>query len=250
MISVLLLQKGTTIFGWKIFVSQCRKLSSRNLSVFQKISAIEICWGLERGRVSQLFVKIVLSHSTKKLRRGTLRCFRKFLVSKNFMLQRVIARFSVEMFLSHSAEKNFVEEHFCGVFQKFPVAKKFMYKREGKYQDFPSKFFCLTVPKYIVGEPLCFTNFGYRKILCFRGLCHDFLSKFFCLKVTKRNFVEELFCCVFQKFPAAKKIMYKKEGKYQDFPSKIFCLTAAKNFVGEPLCFTNFGYRKILCFRG
>ena len=28
-----------------------------------------------------------------------------------------------------------------------------MDKREGKYPDFPSKFFCLTVPKKFVGEP-------------------------------------------------------------------------------------------------
>ena len=25
----------------------------------------------------------------------------------------------------------------------------------------------------------CFTNFGYRKVLSFRGLCHDFLSNIF-----------------------------------------------------------------------
>ena len=25
-------------------------------------------------------------------------------------------------------------------------------------------------------------------------------------------------------------------GKYQDFPSKVFCLTVPKNFVGEPFC--------------
>ena len=79
------------------------------------------------------------------------------------------------------------------------------------------------------------------------------------------------------------------EGKYQDFPSKVFCLTVTKNSVGQPLnvslisgiekfyasevmsrfsvqnilshsdekfrwatlkCVINFGYRKILCFRG
>ena len=79
------------------------------------------------------------------------------------------------------------------------------------------------------------------------------------------------------------------EGKYQDFPSKVFCLTVTKNFVGQPLsvslisgtenfyasevitrfsvqnifshsdekfrwatlkCVVNFGYRKSLCFRG
>ena len=39
-------------------------------------------------------------------------------------------------------------------FRKFPVAKKFMDKK-GEYQDFPSKLFCLTVPKHFVEEPLC-----------------------------------------------------------------------------------------------
>ena len=26
---------------------------------------------------------------------------------------------------------------------------------KGEYQDFPTKIFCLTVPKNIVGEPFC-----------------------------------------------------------------------------------------------
>ena len=39
-------------------------------------------------------------------------------------------------------------------FRKIPVAKKFLDKRVGgKYQDFPSKILCLTVPKDFVGEP-------------------------------------------------------------------------------------------------
>ena len=37
----------------------------------------------------------------------------------------------------------------------------------------------------------------------------------------------------FGKFPVANKFMDKKGG-YQKFPSKIFCLTVSKNFVGEP----------------
>ena len=39
-------------------------------------------------------------------------------------------------------------------FRRLRVAKKFMDKRGGDYQDFPSKIFCLTVPKIFVGEPL------------------------------------------------------------------------------------------------
>ncbi len=37
------------------------------------------------------------------------------------------------------------------MFQNFPVAKKFVDKR-GVYQDFPSKYFSLTVPKNFAGE--------------------------------------------------------------------------------------------------
>ena len=38
-------------------------------------------------------------------------------------------------------------------FRKFLLSKNVKDKRGG-YQDFPSKFFCLTVPKMFVGEPL------------------------------------------------------------------------------------------------
>ena len=73
--------------------------------MFHKISSIENSLGLERRWVSRFSVKIVLSHSAKKLRRGTLRCFRKFLVSKIFMDKRGISRFSVGIYLAHSTEK-------------------------------------------------------------------------------------------------------------------------------------------------
>ena len=41
-------------------------------------------------------------------------------------------------------------------FRKLPLAKMFMDKRGGggEYQDFLSKIFCLTVPKFSVGEIL------------------------------------------------------------------------------------------------
>ena len=37
----------------------------------------------------------------------------------------------------------------------------------------------------------------------------------------------------FRKFPVGKSFMDKRGGEYQDFPSKIFCLTWPKSFVGE-----------------
>ena len=40
-------------------------------------------------------------------------------------------------------------------FRKFPVAKKLKENGGGEYQDFPSKTFCLIVPKNFIGEPFC-----------------------------------------------------------------------------------------------
>ena len=54
----------------------------------------------------------------------------------------------------------------------------------------------------------------------------------------------------FRKFPVTN-FMDKRGGGYQDFPSKIFCLTVLKNFVEEPFCVSqNFWYQKKLCIRG
>ena len=92
------------------------------------------------GRLSRFSVRIVLSHSTKKHRRGTLRCFKKFLVSKNFMLQRVMSRASVKNFCL-TVSKHFVEEPFVLCCRKFPVAEKYMDEGGwGSIMIFLSKF--------------------------------------------------------------------------------------------------------------
>ena len=56
------------------------------------------------------------------------------------------------------------------------------------------------------GNLLCCVseNFGYRKNLCFRVLCHGFPSKTFCLTVPK-IFVGEPFSAVFQKNSGSEK---------------------------------------------
>ena len=46
-----------------------------------------------------------------------------FRVSKNFMLQRVMSQFSVELFYL-TAPKNAVGESFCAVFQKISGSQK------------------------------------------------------------------------------------------------------------------------------
>ena len=92
--------------------------------------------------------------------------------------------------------------------RKFPVAKKFMDKRGGEYQDFPSKFFCLSAEKLRGGILQCFITFGYRKTLgiIVEGEIHDFPPKLFCLTVPRHFFVEESFYAVFKKLSGSEKV--------------------------------------------
>ena len=49
-----------------------------------------------------------------------------------------------------------------------------------------------------------------------------------------RNFVGELFCAVLHKNFGSEKFMHMIGVEYQDFPSKPFCLTVPRKFVGKP----------------
>ena len=119
-----------------------------------------------------------MSHSTEKFRRGTLRCFRKFLVSKNFMHKKGVSLFSVEIFCL-IVLKNFVAEHFS-VSENFGFQKTLSIKEGGI--TFPrGTFFHLTVPIKIVGEHICVSEeFWYRKFSrTGEGKLQGFSSKIF-----------------------------------------------------------------------
>ena len=155
--------------------------------------------------------------------------------SKNFMLQRVMSRFSVENFLSHSTETFRRGTLFCCVSENFwwRKSKKFMDKRGGGVSRFPSKNFRLTVPKNAVGKPFgvslipgiekFYASEGYVTIFCRIFLSHS-AEKF------RRG---TLLCCVSENFQWPKSL-WITGGEYKDFPSKIFCLTVPKIFVGTP----------------
>ena len=95
----------------------------------------------------------------------------------------------VEKFSSHSAEKFRRGTRLC--FRKFRVSKNFMPKR-GISLFSIENLLSHSTQKLRRGTLQCVTNLGYRKILCFRELCHDFVSNFFRLKGPKK-FVEEPF---------------------------------------------------------
>ena len=112
-------------------------------------------------------------------------CSRKFLVSTKLKKKRGIPGFPVGK-LCLTLPKIFVGEPFPAVFQKISgIAEN--YGEEGVgYQDFTTEtFLSHSAEKIHWGTHSCFTLFGYRQILCFRGLSQDFLSKIFCLTVPK-----------------------------------------------------------------
>ena len=104
-------------FSFKIFVSLYQKLSLGNTSVYRKVSGSEKIYASERVEgVSRFSVENFLSHSAENFRRGE--------------------SFSVSLI---SGIKKFnASEGYVTIF------------------DFLSKFFCLTVPKNFVGEPFCY----------------------------------------------------------------------------------------------
>ena len=103
------------------------------------------------GRVSRFSVETFLSHSTDKFRRETLYGVTNFEVSNTFPLQSVMSRLFVETSVLQF-RKSLQGNPSRLRFGKIPLAKKFIDKKWGEYQDFPSKVFCLTVPKKAVGE--------------------------------------------------------------------------------------------------
>ena len=101
----------------------------------------------------------------------------------------------------------------------------------GEYQDFPSKIFCLTVPKNFVGEPFSVSLIsGIEKFYASEGYVTIFDRMF--LSHSAENFRRGiLYCCI--NFGYRKSLDKRGGGEYQDFLLKIFCLTVPKKFVGE-----------------
>ena len=97
----------------------------------------------------------------------------------------------------------------------------------------------------------CFTDFGYGTNLYVRGVSHDFLSNIFCLTVPKFLAGEPF--CVSENIRYRRKLWIRKLGwvEYHELPSKVFCLTVPKKIVQESFSVSfDFGHRNNLCIRG
>ena len=94
-----------------------------------------------------------LSHSAEKFPKGILYCCNIFGYRKSLDKRGGggVSTFSVDNFLSHSAKKFRRGILYCC--NNFGYRENLDKRGGGEYQNFPSKIFCLTVPKNFVGEP-------------------------------------------------------------------------------------------------
>ena len=124
LISVFYAKEGKSLLSFNFLVSQYQKIMLKQFGVRKNFGyRKKFCIGGYHDFLSKNF-----SHSTEKLRRSLL-CFKKNLVSKNFMHERGRHQGLVENFLFHKTEK--LRERSLVCFRNFLVWKKIMDKRWG-----------------------------------------------------------------------------------------------------------------------
>ena len=101
--------------------------------------------------MSRFSVEIFLSHSAGKKFGGILPCSNEILVMKTFVHRRGVVTF-FRTFFCQTKPKNSKEGPLC--FRKVMVAR-IKYGKERGYHVFPSKVFCLTVPEKNLEEHFC-----------------------------------------------------------------------------------------------
>ena len=190
-------------------------------------------WGMEKFYASEreggitFLCRKLLSHSTKNFRWGTVRCFRKFRVSQEFLHSKAISLNSVEKFLSHSADK--IPRRTICLSNEF-CYQKFSSNGGGELHCFVEKFFFShRTEKFHQGTVLCSTKFWEQKSFCGweGGVNRIFRRKVFvslCQKISlEKNFA-------FQKIFYIENFHANERGGHHG-SVEIFCLTGSKQKV-------------------
>ena len=109
---------------------------------------LNVRWA-EKDEVSRFPLEKMLSHITENLGKETLRCFKKFRVSKSFVHKCGVSQFSVDYFLSHSTGEFRKENLLC--FRNLLIPKNVREKR--RVSRFSSNVFCLLVTNQFETDP-------------------------------------------------------------------------------------------------
>ena len=149
---------------------------------------------MHKKGISLNSVEKSLSHSADRIRRRTFLCFERILVSKIFKQRRGEAsRFCRKIFYLTGPKKLRQKTILC--FRKFLVGKNILWIRGGGGITIFRRSFCLTVPKYFIGEHFGVSeNFFYRKFSCIRGGASWFCRNFLSHRTETESFVKEPFC--------------------------------------------------------
>ena len=166
---------------------------------------------MHKKGISLNSVEKSLSHSADKIRRRTL-VFQKNSGIENFQAKEG-GSFTVlpKIFLSHRTEKTSPGNH--SVFQKISGREKYfmdLWIRGGGGITIFRRSFCLTVPKYFIGEHFGVSeNFFYRKFSCKKGGILV-LSKFFVSQDRNGKLCKGTLLCFPEVFWYRKKFMDKR----------------------------------------
>ena len=153
---------------------------------------------MHKKGISLNSVEKSLSHSADKIRRRTLLCFKRILVSKIFKQRRGEAsRFCRKFFYLTGPKKLRQGTILC--FRKFLVEKNILWIRGGGgYHDFPSKFLSHCTEIFHWRTLWCFRKTLLPKIFMHRRggaswFCRNFLF-FLSHRTETKSFVKEPFC--------------------------------------------------------
>ena len=207
--------------------------------MFQKISGIEKFYASERG-LSRFSVENFLSHSTKKIRWGTLRCIRKFRASQNFMHQRGGITFLPRKLFVTQYQKNSLGN--TSVFQKISGIEKFYASERGLSRFAVENFLSHSTEKFRWGTLGCIRKFrASQNYMLKKGISLNTIEKFLSHSADK---IRRRTLLWFERILVSKIFMHRR-GASRFCRNFLSHRTETKSFVKEPFCFPeNFWYRK------
>ena len=161
----------------------------------------------------------------------------KFPVAKKFLDKGGggVSGFSVEYFLSHSAENLRRGIVYCCI--DFGYRKSLWIIGEGGVSRFSVEIFLShSAEKFRRGTLRCFRKFLVSKNFMLQRVMSRYSVENFLSYSTETLRRGTLRYCFSEKFRWRKSLCLSGGGRreYHDFLSKIFCLTVPKNFAGEP----------------
>ena len=192
------------------------------------IAGTEKVWMSEWGGPSRFSVENFLSHSAENFRRAILQCCNNFGYRKSLDKKGGGIKIFRRKFSVSQCRKNFVGQSFTVAISS--GIEKIWMRGGGVSRISVEKFLSHSAEKIRRAILHCCNNFGYRKSLDKRGGIKIFRRKLFCLTVPKSSVGESFTVAIIS---GIEKFWIRGGGSIKIFRGKIFCLRVPKGSVGE-----------------